>query len=300
MLTVAVRGNADVVCADATRVTVAAPTPLAGRALTHEALGVTSQAPSAGVTVTPTTCVPPLTGGDHVAGLTVTAGGAPPCETASGCPPTVTNAVLGAADEVCGSAVRVTTVLPVPESGLTVSQACELEAVHAASGNELVSIDVRVSPPWASAGAGDAHENCAVAPPWVTVMVRPPMLAVAERASADVVCGAAIIVTVADPVPPVGVTVSQAWFVEAVQVALAAELLRATDVVSPAAAAAQLVGVTANDARASAAAAMRMRGNVRPLRASVTVAPVVFNAERTASTDAVGRRSRSNAHAPVT
>ena len=132
--------------------------------------------------------------------------------------------------------------------------------------------------------------NVGVAPACVTVIVRPAIVAVAIRGKAEVVCGAAVIVTEALPLPVAGTIVNQPSVLEEVHVAPGIELVSEMTCAPPAAVGAHVAGVTPKVASASAAAAIRMRGNVSPLRVSSTGAPVVLSAERMVPTEAVGSR----------
>ena len=103
-----------------------------------------------------------------------------------------------------------------------------------------------------------------------------------------------------EPVPLAGLGVSQPALLNAVQVASLEELVSDTGSVPPAAGSTPAVGLTANDASASAASAMRMRRNESPLRESINGSPVLLRAVSTALTDALGTRCRIKAHAPAT
>ena len=67
------------------------------------------------------------------------------------------------------------------------SQLCELDATHGASGTELVSQSARVSPMDDRGVTTGGSENTGVAPAWVTVTTSPAIVAMPTRACTDMV-----------------------------------------------------------------------------------------------------------------
>lgn len=162
------------------------------------------QATDAEFVVTVTVCVPPEGAAFHVLGLTLILPGAA-CVTATGFPPIVAVAVRLAVlrDR---STCNVTVPLPMPVVGLRSSQNWSLVAAHCTVAGLTVTATFCVAP---SAGALQvAALRDSVPAAWLTETVFAPIVTVAPRLLRLVV-GAAVRLTLRDPVALLGLRVNQ-------------------------------------------------------------------------------------------
>ena len=300
IVSVPVRENADAECGPAVMVMVASPTPLTRSRTSQDASANAVHGASEGETVTSTGAVPPAAGMVTAVGPAVIDGVAPACVTVNVWPATVIAPVRAETDDVWAAIETPRVALPAPAAGMTVSQGCELVADQEASGTELVSVSVRVAAADPMSQVVGATVKVGVAPDCVTATLRPAMVAVAVRGRTDVVCAVAVNVVLPLPIPEEGLTDNHAASVDADHEAAAGALVTTTTCVPPAAGGAHVVGLMPSVAIASAASAMRMRGNTSALRGSVIPTPVVLSAARMSLTEAAGTRCRSRAHAPET
>ncbi len=196
--------------------------------------------------VTATGCVPPSVGAAQLVGVTVNVAEPAACVTVIACPATVAVALRLATLDGFAVAASVTLAVPVPPGALSVSQGCVLVAVHVASLSEAVTATVSVPPPVGTAQLAGVTVNVAEPAACVTVIACPATAAVALRLATLDGFAVAASVTLAVPVPPGALSVSQGCVLVAVHVASLSEAVTATVSVPPPVGTAQLVGVTVN------------------------------------------------------
>jgi hypothetical protein len=125
-------------------------------------------------------------------------------------------------------AVSDTVAEPVPLGGFTTSHAAFDEVVHTASAGDTDNAAVVVPPPAPTGQSVTASRNVGTTPAWVTVTVRPAIVARAVRGCAESPRDAAVSVTVPLPVPDEGVAVSHASVDVAVQPSCSATIVTGT------------------------------------------------------------------------